>query len=124
MVITLNLNSFGQIIIDPINNPFFVIKRKTANIKLPKSLGGDKVRGFAGMSIILDSLGKIQSAEVLKLNLSGIVNTSYQKYEDLKSDTVVKYEHFFKNYAYSIKIIKVDKRKPPQNNKITFLFRF
>lgn len=116
--------SFAQTIIDPVDIPFFVINRKTASVSLPKDLGGKDVKGFAGLTITVDSSGKVRSTEIKKLKLSGKLNVSYQSGYDNKSDIVIKYETFLKKYGSKIKIVKTDKRKPPKVNTITFLVRF
>ncbi|GLU54956.1 hypothetical protein Dfri01_44170 [Dyadobacter frigoris] len=124
ILLTTNINSFGQTITDPIDVPYFVIKRKTANVLLPESLGGKSVKGFAGITIAVNSLGKVQHSEMVKLKLSGKVNLSYQPGQDVKSDTVLKFETFILKNVSKIKIIKTDKRKPPKLSTITFLVRF
>jgi hypothetical protein len=124
IMFALNVNSFAQTIIDPVDVPYFVIKRKTASVQLPESLGGKYTKGFAGVTIVIDSLGKLQSTEMEKLQLSGRLNLSYQLGQNIKNDTISKYETFLKKCVSKIKIVKTDKRKPPKISTITFLVRF
>lgn len=121
MVVSFNL--CAQAITDPVDVPYFVIKRKTSNVRLPESLGGKDVKGFAGVTLTINSLGELKSTEIKKLKLSGKVNLSYQS-GDSKNDTVLKYEAFLKKCVAKIKIIKTDARKPPAISTITFLVRF
>jgi hypothetical protein len=124
LIMTICINSFGQEIIDPVEVPYFVINRKSANVVLPKTLGGRGVKGFAGITISVNSSGRLLSTEIKKLKLSGKVNLSYQLGQDVKNDTIQRYEAFLKKCVSEIKIIKTDKRKPPKINNITFIIRF
>ena len=96
LIMIISINSFGQEIIDPVEIPYFVISRKNANVILPKMLGGKGVKGFAGITISVNPLGKILSTEIRKLKLSGNVNLSYQLGQDVKNDTIQRYEAFKK----------------------------
>lgn len=118
-----SFNLYAQSITDPVYVPYFVIKRKTPNVRLPESLGGRDVKGFAGVTITVNSLGELKSTEIKKLKLSGKVNLSYQS-GNSKNDTVLKYEAFLQKCVTKIKIIKTDKRKPPAISTITFLVKF
>lgn len=124
ILFSLTVNSFAQTIVDPVDIPYFVIKRKTASVRLPESLGGKDTKGFAGITIVIDSLGNLQSTEMQKLKLSGRLNISYQLGQNIKNDTIYEYEAFLKKYVSSIKIVKTDKRKPPIFSTIIFLVRF
>lgn len=123
-LIIVSSNSFGQTIIDPVENPYFIISRKSLSVVLPKELGGKSVKGFAGMTIILNSSGKLLSSELKKLKLSGSINLSYQTGQEQKTDTIRKYEAFLKKCVSQIRIVKTDNRKPPKVNNITFIIRF
>lgn len=116
--------SFGQTIIDPVSPPYFVISRESPYVILSKALGGKSVKGFAGMTIALNSSGKLLSTELKKLKLSGKVTLSYQSGQEQKNDTIRKYEAFLKKCVSQIKIVKTDNRKPPKINNITFIIRF
>lgn len=122
--IIISINSFGQTIIDPIEAPYFVISRESPYLILSKALGGKSVKGFAGMTISLNSSGKILSTELKKLKLSGKVTLSYQSGQEQKTDIIRKYEAFLKKCVSRIKIVKTDSRKPPEINNITFIVRF
>lgn len=124
IMLILSVNSFAQKVVDPVDVPYFVIKRKAAKIHLPDNLGGKDTKGFAGITIFIDSLGKLQSTEIEKLKLVGKLNLSYQLGQNVKNDTIFKYETFLKKCVSKIKIIKTDKRKPPEISTITFLVRF
>ncbi len=124
LVMIITTNSFGQTIIDPVETPYFIISREKPNVVLPKALGGKSVKGFAGMTIILNSSGKLLSTELKKLKLSGKVTLSYQSGQEQKTDIIQKYEAFLKKCVSQIKIVKTDSRKPPKVNNITFIVRF
>ena len=124
LVTIININSFGQTIIDPIEAPYFVISRNSPYVLLSKALGGKTVKGFAGITITLNSSGKLLRSELKKLKLSGKVTLSYQSNQEQKNDTVRKYEAFLKKCVSQIKIVKTDNRKPPKINNITFVVRF
>lgn len=117
-------NSFGQTIIDPVENSYFIIRRKSPSVILPIDFGGGSVKGFAGMKITLNSSGKLLNSELIKLKLSGAINLSYQMGREQKNDTIRHYEAFLKKCVSQIKIVKTDNRKPPKVNTITFLLRF
>jgi hypothetical protein len=123
-VMIITTSSFGQTIIDPVEAPYFVISRESPYVILSKALGGKSVKGFAGMTITLNSSGKLLSTELKKLKLSGNVTLSYQSGQEQKTDIIRKYEAFFKKCVSQIKIVKTDSRKPPKVNNITFIIRF
>jgi hypothetical protein len=124
LVMIINTNSFGQTIIDPVEAPYFVISRQSPYVILSKELGGKSVKGFAGITITLDSSGRLLRTEVKKLKLSGKVTLSYQSGQEQKTDIIRKYESFLKKCVSRIKIVKTDNRKPPEINNITFIVRF
>ena len=66
----INSDFLGQTIIDPVEIPYFVIERESPYVVLSKELGGKSVRGFAGITITLNSSGKLLSTELKKLKLS------------------------------------------------------
>ena len=106
LVTIININSFGQTIIDPVEAPYFVISRNSPYVLLSKALGGKTVKGFAGITITLNSSGKLLRSELKKLKLSGKVTLSYQSNQEQKNDTVRKYEAFLKKCVSQIKIVK------------------
>lgn len=124
LILSTSVNSLGQTIVDPVDVPYFVIKRNSSNVYLPKRLGGKKVKGFAGIKIVVNSLGTLQSSEMEKLKLSGKINLSYQSGIDVKNDTILKFEEYFLNCISKIEIIKTDNRDPPEFSIIRFIIRF
>lgn len=116
--------SFSQELIEPIDYPYFVLSRSNEYVSIPKELGGKNVKGFAGIEIIIDSTGRIVDTKLIALKLSGKVDLYYQNERDKKNEIINKFEAFIKKYTSNLKIIKVDKRKPPKLNRILFLIRF
>ena len=106
LVTIININSFGQTIIDPVEAPYFVISRNSPYVLLSKALGGKTVKGFAGITITLNSSGKLLRSELKKLKLSGKVTLSYQLDQEPKTDIIRKYEAFLKKCVSQIKIVK------------------
>lgn len=124
LVFLISTSITGQTITEPVDNPYFILNRKSSYVPLPKELGGKSVKGFAGLTITLDSRGKFIKADLKKLKLSGKINISYQSGYNKKNKTITKYETYLKECASKIKITKTDKRQPPEVNYITFIVRF
>lgn len=130
MLLAIHFCVFGQskidttAITDPVALPYFVIHRKSPYVSMPDSLGSKQVNGFAGVKLVLDSKGGVKRVEILRLQVSGKTNISYEPRLHRKTVTIAKYESFLKKYAAKIKVIKTDRRNPPRINTIIFVIRF
>lgn len=52
----------------PENMPF-TVEQKNLNITLPDSLGRRELKGFMRLTLFIDSVGKINSFNILQINL-------------------------------------------------------
>lgn len=116
--------SIAQAILDPVDSPYFVIQRKTGYVNLPDSLAGNKATGFAGLTILVDSKGKFVKSELHKLKLNGPTCLSYEAERDKYNNLIKRYHKYLNTIIKEYKIVKVDKRIPPESSRISFIVRF
>lgn len=102
----------------------FILERKSAYSKLPDSLGGVSVHGFAVISLTYDIHFHLEKIELLKLQVRGSKIVDYWYSSKITKDAI-RYLPFFKKYALTQKI-KINKgvTLTSNENEISFIVRF
>ena len=99
---------------------------------MPDSLGGEKAKGMAALSININIKGKIEFFTIINLSIvegeRQIIdyccgNSAYVARKDYPSK-VLRYYPFLEKYVNNIKIVRVIGVKPKNGNIIDFMVRF